>query len=597
MAKKLVFTAQELADYFDGKSFSAIKAEAEKQCTAIRTHAEGTYPTDIIEEARPHESDEVRTYRKKIWKSKTKQVFMKVVNSLSKIRRSADWSIQYPEQTPARIPEGERLEDYCEKNYPYFDSITNWAFQVLLREYLIDPNSVLLVLPIYVPEDQTEFLKPYGIIYGSKDVIDYRHNDYCVAENPLGCTYTEDGQVKTGRSFYIMTTQDFFVYNQNSSKPTYKLALRYTHGIGYLPAYKLGAVLTKAVENDFLYESRVGSMIPSLDEAAREYSDLQAAKVMHIYPERWEITTRDCPECKGTGQIKLSQNALPVPCTKCDGRGSAGSSPYQKLIIKQSALDSATGSQIPVPPAGFVEKDVEIVKLQDEGVKAHLFEALAAVNMEFLAQIPLAESGVSKEVDRDETNNFVHSVAEDIVRIMDWLYYMIAKYRYGVQYTTDEQISEMMPSIEVPEHYDLFSTKFIEEELKSAKDNKLNPVLVSAMELSYASKKFNAEPDVKDMLVMILQLDPLANVSEDDKNSRLQNNGITQQDYVISSNIVQFVLRAMEEDKNFARKTLADKQAKMKEYAELIIASTSAKAEVLAGEEEDEEIIEDAQTT
>lgn len=582
MAKKLIFTAQELADYFDGKANSSLKADAEERAASIRVHAEGEYPTKLIDEARPHESEEVREYRKKIWQSKTKPVFMKVVNSLSKIRRSADWSIQYPEGKPTRIPEGELLQDYCETNYPYFYSITNWTFSVLLREYLIDPNAVLMVLPVYVPEDQTEFLKPYGIIYNSKDVIDYRHNDYAVIENPLGCTYMEDGMPKAGRSFYIMTTQDFFVYNQNSSKPTYKLALRYTHNIGHLPAYKLGAVLTKAVENDFLYESRVASMLPSLNEAAREYSDLQAAKVMHIYPERWEITTRDCPDCKGTGQIKLSENALPVPCTKCEGRGSAGSSPYQKLIIKQSALDSAAGAQIPNPPAGFVEKDVEIVKLQDEGVKNHLFEALAAVNMEFLAQIPLAESGISKEVDRDETNNFVHSVAEDIVRVMDWLYYMIAKYRYGVQYSTDEQIAELLPAIEVPEHYDLFSTRFIEEELKNAKDNKLNPLLVNAMEVSYASKKFNTEPEVKDVLMMILMLDPLANVSEDDKMSRLSNGGITQIDYVISSNIGQFIVRALDEDKNFASKPLKDKREKMVEYAQEVIDATSAKTEVLA---------------
>jgi hypothetical protein len=561
---KLRFTPRELSDYFSGYKKSTLKDNAMKMEKEFRTHAEGLFPAEIIEQARPHESKEVFEYRKKIWKAKTKPLFNKVFNSLSKIRRSADWAINYPEDIPTRTPEGETLQDYCEEHFPYFTSVTNWTFQVLLREYLIDPNAVCIVIPIEVPELQTDFIKPYPMIINSEHVVDYRQNDYAVLENKLGSEYIDqNGNTYKGKSFFVVTTMEIIRYDQKNSKGDYTIGFLYQHNFGHLPAYKLQAVLIKTAQGDFLYESRLSGMLPELDEAVREY--------------------------RGTGKLTspAGQGTLPIKCEKCQGLGYVGSSPFSKLTLRLGGLDQVGGTAIPVPPAGFVEKDVEIVKVQEEGVDKHLYQALAAVNMEFLAEKPLTQSGVAKEVDRDETNNFVHSVAEDIVRIMDWIYFMIAKYRYGIQYPTDEDVKLLLPDIEVPEHFDIFSTKFIEEELKNAKDNKINPVLINAMEISYASKKFIAEEDIRDTLVLVLQLDPMANVTEEDKGLRLQNKGITELDYVISCNIQQFVLRAVNENKGFAKLPVQKQQEILKGYAQEVVDENSAKQEILDAAMED----------
>lgn len=50
--------------------------------------------------------------------------------------------------------------------------------------------------------------------------------------------------------------------------------------------------------------------------------------------------------------------------------------------------------------------------------------------------------------------------------------------------------------------------------------------------------------------------------------SRLSNKGITEEAYIISSNIQDFVRRAIEEDPQFAEKEVKDQRAKMLEYAE-----------------------------
>lgn len=581
MPKKLLFTADELKDYFHGRTVSEYAKDARLKADRLRVHADGIFPKEMIQQRRPHEDAAVQAYREIIWKAKTKPTFGKVFNSLSKIRRSADWAVNYPQDEFTRIPEGERLEDYTEKKFPFFTSVTNWVFSVLLREYLIDPNAVMIVQPQDMLLEPTAFFTPYPTIFSSANVLEYREENYCVLINPLGAKYKDaDGREWDGKSFYVITTEQLLRYDQKNGKGEFELKEQINHGLGFMPAYQLKAVLVNHIDDAFLYESRINAMAEELDEAAREYSDLQAARVMNIYPERWEITTHDCKDCNGTGKVTPPTGGV-TACEKCEGVGYVPTGPYSKMLLGRGNLDAAASGPIPVPPAGYVEKDIETVRVQDEGVEKHLYSALAAVNMEFLANTPLSQSGIAKEVDRDETTNFVHSVAEDIVRIMDWLYRCIAKWRYSFQYPNDDDIKAMLPTIPVPEHFDIFSTRFIEEDMKTAKENKLNPVIINSLELNYAGKKFSAEPEVRDRLMLIFELDPFPNISEDDKQSRLASDGISKIDYVISSNIQEFVKRALLEDENFAMLEYEKQRDKLKGYAQEIIDAGSKEKEAL----------------
>jgi hypothetical protein len=88
--------------------------------------------------------------------------------------------------------------------------------------------------------------------------------------------------------------------------------------------------------------------------------------------------------------------------------------------------------------------------------------------------------------------------------------------------------------------------------MKAAIEMKLSPAITNAMQVTYATKAFNNDPEIAADVQLILSLDPLAGISEDDKMSRLSNGGITQLDYVVSSNINKFVSEAMETIKGFA---------------------------------------------
>lgn len=573
MAK--IFTQEELNAYFKEKTKHHFYKEAKEISEKMAVHADGHFPQSLLDERRPNEPLEVKDYRKTIWVPITKPTFTKVFSSLQKIRRSSDWSVTYKElEEFTKISEEETLEEYCEKNFPYFTSVTNWAFQLLLRKYLIDPNAVVFVFPLSFEVQENEFLRPFPVVFDSEDVIDYRQGEFAVFNNPLGATYYVRNNPVQGRSYFLITEEQILRYDQIDGKENFALKLEYNHGLDLLPCFPIKGVLIDQADNQFLYESRLAGMLPELDEAVREYSDLQAAKVLHIYPERWEFTNNECTVCKGTGKRPNPNwhtgcdSTIIQPTTTCDtctGRGYVNAGPYSKIMVKPpNALEP--NSQVPTPPAGFVEKDVEIIKIQEAGIDKHIYKALSAVNFEFLEKTPLAESGISKEVDKDELNNTVHSVAEDIVGSLDNLYQLIARYRYKELYSLDD-IDQMLPLIPVPEKYDILSPQHLGEELKNAKDGKTNPVILNQMEAEYASKRFNTDPEVRDRLMLILELDPLPNVSEDDKMSRLTNKGITLETYVISSNIHEYVQRAIDADPKFPEKELKEQKETISKFA------------------------------
>ena len=276
-----------------------------------------------------------------------------------------------------------------------------------------------------------------------------------------------------------------------------------------------------------------------------------------MFPERQEFVQNECVECKGTGRRinpkwfqGCDESISPhITCTECGGLGHVAPGPYSKIMVRplKNALE---GQQIPFPTVVYTKRDIEIIKVMEQSVENHLYASLATINFEFLAKTPLAESAVAKLTDKDESNNTAHAVAEDVIYGMDSIYRLVALYRYGHLYLEDE-IQEMLPTIPVPDRFDFLSIASLQKELQDAKTAKLNPRLLNQMETDLADKRWNADDEVRDELVLVLKLDPLANITEDDKLIRLSNKGITQETYVISSNIHEFIQRAIEEDPKF----------------------------------------------
>lgn len=554
-----------LSKYFkEGKIGKGI-AEARRLEKGLRIHSEGIMPEELIGEQRPSEPIEVMKYRKKLFQPVTKETVSRIITCLSKIRRSSDWAVMWDVNTfPASIKPDETPDEYFDNHFPYFRSLTNWLFSVCLKNYLIDANGICVVMPLEFVVPENQYLKPFPFIFNSSHVMDYVENDYCVIESIDKASYkTESGATRNdGKRFWVIDTVSIIRYDQINEKGDIAATITFKHGLGYMPAFRLGGIYLKSIDQVPIWESRINSIVPQLNKAAREDNDLDISVVRHLFPEKWEYVSAECPTCKGVGKITTSSGN--ETCKSCNGFGRTVSSPMQSHLIFPAGLNE---QQAPTPPAGYITKDIEIIKVQSARIDEHLYKALAAINMEFLAKTPLSQSGVAKEVDRDELNNFVYSIAEDLVAIMDRIYYIGIDYRYMVLVPVDKERRAMCPKVNVPEKYDLLSTNYLIQEYATAKTAKMNPVLINKMEQEIATKKFSTDPDMKDELMAILTLDPFAGLATEDKMAAIQNNFITKTDAVISSNIVAYVRRARFENADFYTWQLDKQQALMEKYA------------------------------
>ncbi len=578
---KLIFTDQELALYFTGQIKHKAWNETVELAANLAYHAEGKYPQQMIEERRPSESKAVMDYRKMIWKPITKPIWSKVITELNKIRRSSEWSIKYDDtKIPPRITPDETLKKYCEENYPFFNSVTNWVFKILLPGYCKDANSVVAVMPVEFTIKGHEYLRPFGYLYNSESVIDFVQDDYAIIKSTDKVFYTNDqGGKFFGNVFYVFTTVSVQRWEQINQK--FSLAWSYDHNLNRLPVFRVEGLYKKSYDNTFIFDSRLNSMLPRLDEALREYGDLQAEVVQNIYSTMWEIGADDCTVCKGKGKIKTAGfNAEETICHTCEGSGVKPRGPYTNIKVRQPMAGDM--AQMPIPPAGYIQKTTEIVKIQDERIEKHEYKALSAINMEYLSEAPLNQSGTAKEVDKDALNNFVHAIAEDIVASMDKLYSLISDMRYSDIITDPVVRKEQLPYINVPEKFDLLSSTYLEDQISKQKENKGNPVIIKAMEEDYVNKKFVGDDALRERVLLTIRLDPLSGISEEDKMTRLSNKGITEETYIVSCNVEEFISRALDEKGDaFYKLSLKEQKQLLMQYAKEQIDSSSAASTVL----------------
>ena len=426
------------------------------------------------------------------------------------------------------------------------------------KPYLIDANAVVLTMPINYDIQENEYFKPYPKIFTSAHVIDYRINEFYLLQDAEMFSYEEDDYYYTnGRRFYLIQPDIFQVFEEKNGKVSE--VFQFPNVLGYIPIRHMNGMVVQQGNHCTLYESRISGIVPMLNEAVREYSDLQAEIVQHIHSTMWAIQPQQCGRCKGVGEIPR-ENSAPISCPSCSGKGLLPLNPFEHIVMP---MPKAGENNAITPPIGYVQKQTEIARLQEERIRQHIYDALSAISMEFLAETPIAQSGVAKQVDREELYSFVHSIAEDVVRIMDEVTYDILAWRH---YAQNVDVNTLLPYIPVPERYDMLSGKVLVDELTSMVQAKVDPAIINAAQIELADKKFN-ESKVKDLVILKLKLDPFAGVPEENISLQRTFGAVDQNDLVVHANISKFVTRALSEVDGFADLSYSEQEQIMQKYA------------------------------
>jgi len=551
---------------------------------ALYSHNCGEY-TDyikkLIEERRPAEDKKIHAYRSKIFISNTTGYFNRVISSLQKIRKSFDYNIAFePSDAEKRIPKEETLREYTTENYPKFTSLDNWYWSIGMTQQLIDSGGVILMDVVNKKHKDNEFRKVYSYVYNSNQVWDYKENEYYFLESNEYYEFMEKGVIQKGKVFYHVTRTNVDRYYQVNLKNDFAVE-EYVHGLGYVPVISLHGIVDKSNLNNSLCSSRLEPMLPFLKEAIREYSDLQAEVVQHVHSTMWAVSANECKECNGSGVIVKQKTAGgkggSSKCGSCNGRGVYPFDSYEHLSLKAGTFGE---SNFPTPPAGYITKPTDIVKIQAERVVGHIHSALAAINYEWLMATPLNQSGTAKEVDRSELNNFVYAVAEDAIRVIDEMFKMVNDYRYMSLIPEKEKRDEMLPHIEVPQRYDIITDAMIASDIKAMIEAKFSPRIIVATQIEYINKRFQANPDISKQLSATFLLDPLSGTNEEDLSIQKMNGGVDELDYIVHCNIKKFLETCLQEDKEFLSKPYNEQTKKIYSLAEAQLNKGKASSKV-----------------
>lgn len=539
----------------------------------------------LIDMRRPSESTAIKLYRRTIYIPQTKSPCFKVYNCLRKIVKSEDWKIDYSKTKVApKVADDETLEIYCEKKYPYFNSVENWIYTYGFRQMLVDSNALIYVIPVPKedPNNAAEYYRPFSFVAHCKNVLDYKHNEYAVFISDKKAMYTEGQVQREGKVVMVITRQGIWEAHQTALDNSFKIIpiMDFKKDLGaemkYLPAWKIGGIDKEFTIDHRIYDSFIFPIIPGLDAAAREMSDSDAEVVQHVYSTMWYYSLQNCDDCNGTG--KVNTKGKQTICNKCDGKGIASKSPYKDMVLNPSTFDS---DKMPTPPAGYITKQTDMVKLQAERIASHIYNALSAVNMEWLSSMAQNQSGKAKEVDRDELNSYVYSIAYHLVEnIVKPIYYFVNEYRYCPLRVSEQDRMKMLPTIAVPAKYDLLTSNVLEQQMKSAMESKADPEIIDQLELEYVQKKFPNEPDLRDRLKLKKTLDPFPRMTVEEKQALALVRSVDQTDIVISNYLHQFIERALFENKKFCDLDYSMQMETLNKYAAEKIKNMDAAAKV-----------------
>lgn len=554
-------------------------------------HVYGKKPEKLLERMRPREDPAIKQYRLQSYEPITKSKCKKALSILHKVFNSKLYSIRF---TDEKKKEEEILKKYSLEEYPRFNSIVNYFANYILKKMIADPNGVILVQPYYYEIKESVRVEPILTCYNSAKIHQIT-DEYILL-------FDKYGETKDENEWYYTYADTVGVYKlkisqvkTNSQQATVITEKSYIHNFGEIPIWQLGGEYSE--EQYGLLESYFYDAVPFWNEAINDHSDVNGNYRIHINSQKWEIAD-ECEyvehsesghfPCDG-GYIFNSVEGKKYKCNSCAGTGykKTATGPYDVYQIdRQKALEP---ENVPLPPFGYVAPPVEGLKMLEEKVYKSLEEGLSAINMDIVNKIGENQSGISKEYDRSELNDFLQKIADQFFEIhLPNAYKYFTKYMFAVQIPNPEELKKIEPEISKPTKFDVWSTSELTKQLEEAKTAKLNPSYQKYKQIQIQSQEFQTHPELLKKLNTELILDPLGEVSRDDISLMLANMTITKETAIIHDNISAFVDRAIIEDKNFLEKKPEEQIEVLKKFAEEVVDANKVTVDTTMFDPEDD---------
>ncbi len=542
----------------DGNAIHLNYYDNVEQSKQMGVHLKGDRPTDLLEAYRPNEPQEIRDYRLNVYEPITKSQGKRVVNVLSKIQQSSNYTIKFPEQN--NVPTEENLESYTTENYPFFGSVESWGFSIALQQDLVDANSLVVVMPLQIPDDSVTYLKPYTFVYRSDQVLDYGLNYYTILLDEKNVV----NSVPLNEWLFVTDSQIIKVIQiDEKNLGKVEVEVLYEFDFGEVPAYFMkGDYREETIP--FAYDSFVSGILPYWNKVIRIDSDLDAQYNQHLFLERVEVEVECDAGCKqdidsGTRVTTRISNGkeIKTPCKRCQGSGWInGRSPLGVTTVRKDAFD---GDGAEFPGVTYIDKPIDIVELTEKKIDSLISQGFSSINMDIIDKVGENQSGVAKTIDRSELNSFMTKISDNLFdNILANAYKFISLWRYSVVNDT------VLPVINKPTNFNAMNEAMLVAEIKTIADAGLD---TTQYEMDLVDRRYPNDKAKQLYNKNVLSLDPLAGKTNEEKVDIKLSGGVTQEQFIVSSNIRGFILDAMEKDEEFLLKSREEKQKVLNDLA------------------------------
>lgn len=489
----------------------------------IAVHFEYDYPpNELIETYRPNEPKKVFEYRIASYQQTTYPVLQKA-NGLvgGALSNRQVFFIEWPQNDRFEDKnKKDSLETYVKEEMPGGLDLDAYFWQYITPRGIMYPNSWVAVIPEvpdYIlanePDGGGAFRRPKPTFIPSEFVLDYGDEWAFVLSSEKSIIATKDSTREGNIFFYFLpnqTLQIVEVGNSMPGDPIYEVREYHAHEMGRPAIRQIGGVasgLTTEVlstRKKTLYMSHLQGMVPHLNNALRQKSDIEAVKVAHLHPVRYEEPV-SCPTCSGDTEINGKE------CKTCSGTGFIQPVNSPMEAITKVANDTGVLNA----PVGFASPNTDTFEAAVKDNEAEIYSAYEAVNMEVLySGIGSQQTARAKEIDREGLHNLLTQIGSNIYPLYQWILDEIAYFRYS--YVLKDNINEYRAIVNEPSTYD--TTNFHEEVIRLGEMEKAG-VPASARSLvakRVASKMFGANSQSAKLSRAYITCDPFSMRSTDD---------------------------------------------------------------------------------
>ena len=394
---------------------------------AIRPHLTGKMPKGI-EEAFPLETATQLQYRKKVHKNHATAKLEQAIDDVRRIVMGSGMEVVLPSEV-----------EYLFKPSPNSFSFKDFFFQKVYPFRVEDPNALLSIEADlgYEQLNPTKAYKPTMDIIPSRNIIIFTP-DLVVVHWPRPFDPLNPFEYNKFRRYKVFTkTQTYYLEGAIGGPLGLMQGFSVTnHNLGFLPLQPLGGRLSSFIEDGFIYyyyKSDFSAAVPAMDDYEVLGNQTKVVVLSNAFPVR-VIKSVNCQTCNGTGQI-LERDPqtgevltdsdgydVTTSCKTCNGTGHIALGALDQIIVPEKAKINIDASEVKENLKdgylAYVSPPIDTLRVMIEATQQAETEVEEVLNLTRPSKH--AESGVSKEKDREGKYTFLESVASSVTNLMNF---------------------------------------------------------------------------------------------------------------------------------------------------------------------------------